>query len=128
MTESKQAWEQVRNDAAGLGERLKRHYESRKEVGAAEGEQSRAELDRALQNLGDALENVFTSIGTVAKDQGIREDARKVSGSFMQALSATFAEVSEDLRTAAQRRRPRWSGEDRPPPESGSETTRPPGN
>jgi hypothetical protein len=93
MTDTKQAWSQVADEFSGLGLKLKMHFEQ-----AAEAHADDESVKKALDGLRDAVDRTFTAVGNAAKDRSVKEDVLDVGRSLREALAATFAEVSEDLR------------------------------
>jgi len=97
MAESKQAWDDVGEHFAALGRRVKQHYEERGgQQGAAPTD--RREVEDALRKLADSLDQAFTAVGNAVRDPAFGEETRRAADSLGEALSATFAEVSDDLR------------------------------
>jgi Flp pilus assembly pilin Flp len=64
------------------------------------------EVKEALRKLGDALDDAFAAFGNAARDQAVKEDLRQVGQSLATALSATFDDVSDELRKAFRRGKP----------------------
>lgn len=71
--------------------------------GAASGAGGREDVKEALRKLGAALDDAFEALGAAAKDPAVKEDVRQVGQSLSGALSATFADVGDDLRRAFRR-------------------------
>jgi hypothetical protein len=94
MTDTRQAWSQVADEFGGLGQKLKLHFEQ-----AAEAHADDESVKQALDGLRDAVDRTFTAVGIAAKDSSVKEDVLGVGRSLREALAATFAEVSEDLRS-----------------------------
>jgi hypothetical protein len=63
-------------------------------------------LKSALKHLGEALDGVVEAVGGAAKDPAVAEDVRHVGQSLVNALSATFADASGEIRKAFNRDRP----------------------
>jgi Flp pilus assembly pilin Flp len=120
MSEAKAAWDEVGSTFSGLGTKLKLHLEQARSeeqaatepsadaTSAAEDEQAGATKDvkEALRKLGDALDDAFEALGNAAKDPAVKDDVRKVGQTLSGALSATFADVNEELRKAFKRNKP----------------------
>lgn len=117
MSDAKSAWEEVGSTFSGLGTKLKLHFEQvHSEEAAAAGAEPNSEpaaetkeskeVKDALRKLGDALDDAFEALGSAAKDPAVKEDVRKVGQSLSGALSATFADVSDELRKAFRRNKP----------------------
>ncbi|HZC98829.1 MAG TPA: hypothetical protein VFA46_01115 [Actinomycetes bacterium] len=105
MANSGQAWDRVGQDFTDLGHHLKRHYEQQAGQRAPE---DRRKVEAALRQLTDSLDQVFTALGDAIRDPEFGEQARKTANTLSDALSSTFAEVSQRLR-------PESAREHRPP-------------
>ena len=66
-------------------------------------EEAREDVKEALRKLGAAIDDAFEAMGAAAKDPAIKDDVRQVGQSLTGALSATFADVSDDLRRVLRR-------------------------
>ena len=102
MAESKEAWEQVGRDFSDLGRRVKQRYEQREPAGE-EPPADRRKVDEALRQLADSLDQAFTALGDAIRDPQFGDQTKKAAGSLSDAMSATFAEVSERFRTKRER-------------------------
>jgi hypothetical protein len=100
MTDSRSAWNDAGERLSGLGLKLKLHYEQQR---GEESEQARSEVEGAVKRLADAVQDTFEAMGAAAKDQAVREDVKQVGQSLTDALNATFAEVSGEMRKAFSR-------------------------
>lgn len=100
MTDPKQAWDEVRDNAVGLGMKLKLHFEqARSQTG-----EGADEVRDALEKLRDAIDGAFDAVGRAARDDAVREDVKETGRSLSNALQATFAEASDELKKAFTRR------------------------
>ena len=102
MAESKEAWEQVGRDFSDLGRQVKQRYEQRERAGE-EPPADRRKVDEALRQLADSLDQAFTALGDAIRDPQFGDQTKKAAGSLSDAMSATFAEVSERFRTKRER-------------------------
>ena len=98
MSDAGSAWKETGERVAALGASLKRHYDERSRTGAGEPP---PDLGEAARRVADAVRDAVDSLGAAAQDPAVTEDARRVGASFAEALSVTFAEVSEDLHRMA---------------------------
>jgi hypothetical protein len=76
--------------------------------GTASAAGNDADADRvgeAVKKLTGAVQETFDAVGATARSPQVREDAKKVGQSLIGALSLTFAEVTDDLRKAADKAR-----------------------
>ncbi len=93
MGDTKQAWSEVADRFGELGLKLKLHYEQ-----AAGARPDDASMKKALEALRESVDEAFDAVGNAVKDEAVKDDARDVARAMRDALSATFAEASEDLR------------------------------
>ena len=87
----KGAWEEFQTDMKSLGEEFRRHYESGSHSG---------DIETALNNLGKAADEVFSSLGKVTSNPDVRAGSKKAARSFSTALAETFRQVADDLSDA----------------------------
>jgi hypothetical protein len=100
MAESKEAWEQVGRDFGDLGRQVRQRYEQRERVGEeAPAAADRRKVDEALRQLTESLDQAFTALGDAIRDPQFGEQTKKAAGSLSDAMSATFAELSERFRS-----------------------------
>jgi hypothetical protein len=75
---------------------LKQHYLQQRGEVADRGQQAADAFTKA----GDALQVAFDALASAADDPTVRQGVKEAGISVAEALSATFAEVAEDLRRA----------------------------
>jgi Flp pilus assembly pilin Flp len=107
MTDVKSAWKDAGDRLTALGASLKTHYAQAHEVEGGQATKEKKELSDAAQRLTGAVQDAFEAMGAAAKDPSVKDDVRRVGQSLANALSATFAEVSEDLRRVADKAQPK---------------------
>jgi len=103
MADVRSAWTEAGEKFSALGQKLKQHYDEERESDSQTPQQQSASQDQvkhAVRRLGVAVEDVFDAMSKAAKDGAVKEDAKQAGQSLAGALSATFAEVSEELRKA----------------------------
>jgi hypothetical protein len=98
MADSKQAWDQVGRDLSDLGRRVRDHYQQPTDPGHA-APADRRKVDAALRDLADSLDQAFSALGDAVRDPEFGAQTKKAADSLSDALSATFAEVSERVRS-----------------------------
>jgi hypothetical protein len=97
MADVHKAWVDAGDALSGLGLKLKLHYEvQRSEPPGA--------VESAVARLGAAVQDVFDAMGEAAQDEAVRADVERVGQSLTDALSATFGEVSVEVRRAFDRK------------------------
>lgn len=90
-TETKRAWDDVGTGCTELGGKLRTHFEQVRHDDATEATE-------ALRKLVDAVGDAFEAVGHAARDPSMRTEARKVAGTFTNALGATFTDVGDEVR------------------------------
>jgi hypothetical protein len=105
MGDSRQAWDKVGEDLTDLGQRIKRHYQDRPEQ-QRPAQADRRKVEDALHQLSGSLDEVFTALGDAVRDPEFGQQSKKAAASLSDALSATFAEVSERIKARQERDRP----------------------
>lgn len=107
MTDIKAAWKDAGDRLSALGSSLKTHYEEQR---AAEGERAGEETDAAAKKLTGAVQDAFDAMSATVKDPGVKDDVRKMGLSLAGALSATFAQASDELRKVADKAQAKAGG------------------
>jgi hypothetical protein len=98
MTDAKSAWSTTGEQVSALGSKLGGHFEKKQaEEKERAGEQGG---DDALKRIGGVVQGAVGAVGAAAKDEGVREDLKKVGRSLFGALDATFREASTEVRKA----------------------------
>jgi len=100
MNDVLSAWKVAGDRLTALGSALKEHYEQRR-TGESGSEPTQEEIASARQKLTSVVTEAFDAMGAAAKDAAVKDDVRRVGRSLAGALSATFAEISDDLRKVA---------------------------
>ncbi len=90
-TNTRKAWDSFQSDMKSLAGALRRNYKS------ADDQKKAAEINRSLQQLGQAAEAFFESLDTATRDPEVRASTKRAAKSFGSALAGTFREVSEEL-------------------------------
>jgi hypothetical protein len=98
MADSKQAWDQVGRDLSDLGRRVRDRYQQQPGPGQP-APADRRKVEDALRELADSLDQAFTALGEAVRDPEFGAQTKKAADSLSDALSATFAEVSERFRS-----------------------------
>jgi hypothetical protein len=116
MTDVRSAWKDAGDRFATLGASLKAHYEEQR---GEDGESTKKELGEAAKQFTGAIQDAVDALVAAAKDPAVKDDVRKVGASLTGALSATFAEVSDDVRRLADKSttEPETKTETEPEPE-----------
>jgi ElaB/YqjD/DUF883 family membrane-anchored ribosome-binding protein len=96
-SKSQGAWDRFEADIQGLAGELKRQYRS------SANEQSKAELNRSLDQLRQAAESVFKSLETASRDPEVREKTKQTARSFGTAVAETFRDLSDEIEKAVRK-------------------------
>jgi hypothetical protein len=93
------AWDQVGNRFAELGRRLRDQYRTvGEERGAVAEEEARSTVKEAVQTAVQQMDQAFTSVGNAFRDPESKEDLQRAARSLADAFSATFADLSTEIR------------------------------
>src|SRR5206468_7367873 len=96
--ETKKAWDEVGERFSDVGRRIGDRYRKLgSQTGAAAEEQGRA-LNDAVKKAVDELDRELTAVGDSIRDQQTQESLKQAARSFGDAVSATFADLSEEIR------------------------------
>ncbi len=135
MPDTAATWSDVGSRFSALGQNLRTHFDQARTAAPADANpadaspgdttaadttaaDAAADNDRvreALHKLGDALDGVIDAVGSAVKDPAVKADVKQVGSALSNALSSSFAEVSDDLRKAF-RRATHHDGEGPPAP------------
>ncbi len=130
MADVKSAWNDAGDQLRALGSSLKQHYAQQREddeveaaaqeaappeaappeAAAPTGELPKEHDDRervaeAFEKVSDALQHAFDALGAAAKDPVVKDEVKQTGRSVADALSATFTEISDDVRRAFDKRK-----------------------
>ena len=95
MSDPKAKWDEVGVQFNALGQRLKENYN--------ENATPKPEVQDALRQIADALDNGFTAIGESLRDPSIRDDLKRAGNSIGDALASTFELVASEIRKAVRK-------------------------
>jgi hypothetical protein len=93
MSEESRRWSEIGEQLEALGLKLKLHFE---QTG------HREEDADTLQRLRNSVSEAFEAAGNAVRDDAVRSDVREAGRLFVDAVSATFAKVSGDLKDVAE--------------------------
>jgi hypothetical protein len=120
MADVRGAWNDAGEKLNELGQKLKLHYDEQR---GQESQATRDELADAARRLGHAVQDGFEALGAAAKDKTVQADVKQVGQSLFDALSATFGQVSGDLRRTLAERKGAAAAEGAPPSGQATSTT-----
>jgi hypothetical protein len=92
--ETGDAWKQFQADVSSMAGELRRHYED------SDTKEHTVEINRSLQQLGEAADKFFASLDTATRDPEVRTRTKRAAHSFGAALRETFHDVSGELEKA----------------------------
>jgi gas vesicle protein len=96
--QTKKAWDEVGEHFSEVGRRIGERYRKLgSEAGAAAEEQGQA-LNDAVKKAVEELDRALTTVGDSLRDQQTKESLKRAARSFGDALSATFSDLSEEIR------------------------------
>jgi hypothetical protein len=100
METTQEAWKALGSRVEALGLKLKLHFEEE----SGEGREAATTVKESFEKVGDALEHVFEALGDAAADDALKADAKEAGRLLLEAVNATFAEASDELRDRVRRR------------------------
>ncbi len=100
---SAEAWAEFGNNWRDLARRLGDRYRDLGKDQAQEAAADKDKLDDAMRTLSEHLNRAFTSFGEAVRDEETQATLERVASSFGQAMAATFADLGEEVRRAADR-------------------------
>ena len=92
MTRPSTHWSEVGEKLEELGAKLRSHFEQNGDTG---------EMNDALQKLKRGFSDAVESAGNAVRDDQVKADVKEAGRLFVDALSASLAKVSENLRADA---------------------------
>ena len=115
--DAKQAWNDVGERFASLGNRLSDKYresgsggdsdaaetqrklqETAKEVGEPDAAETQRKLQETAKEVGDQLSRAFDALGATIRDEEAKADLKRALNAFGDALGATFDEAGHAIR------------------------------
>lgn len=94
MTDAKEAWDDVGEQFAELGNRIKEQVDAR----IAFEQVDNRKIDDALRTLVDAVDGVLTAIGDTMRDPEIRDDVKQAASSFGDAVASSLRDLGDTVR------------------------------
>lgn len=130
MNETRASWGEVGAKVTDLGRKLRTHFDQQRAAGEDEPRQPGPDaagtatdggpdpvvakdtapgtdgdrVQEAVRKLTDAVDGVVEALGSVVKDPAIKNDLKQVGSALTGAMSASFADISDDLRQAFKRK------------------------
>lgn len=96
--DAKQAWSQVGERFALLGERIAKHYKDSGDTDEQAAEETRKALERAAEQVVEVVQRSADTMGKTFKDKEAGEDLRQALNAFGDAITATGREVGGAIR------------------------------
>jgi hypothetical protein len=98
MSDAKAKWDEVGEQFNALGRRMKEHYDAN--AGRNDAHQ---QMNEALRQIADALDNGFTALGESLRDPSIRDDLKRAGNAMGDALASSFETVASEIRKAVRK-------------------------
>lgn len=93
------AWDVVGNRFADVGRHVGDQYRKLgQERGADAQEEVRSSVRDAMQTVVRQLDQAFTSVGNALRDTESKQDLQRAARSFADAVSATFSDLSSEIK------------------------------
>jgi hypothetical protein len=96
---TKDAWDEVGENLSGVGRRLSERYRAHAAERSGGTGEDQEKVKEALRVFTEQLDRAFTSLGDTIRDPEAQAGLRKAVGSLGEALSTTFAEVGDRIRS-----------------------------
>lgn len=88
-------WKEIRSRLEGLGLKLKLHMEQERDETDTTAEPG--ETRKAVEDLGNRIQETFASFGSAAKDPAIHADMKEIGVLVKDAMMETFANVGAEV-------------------------------
>ena len=100
--DSKQAWMKVGLHFAAAGDKLREHAKgaasgAKASAGDASSGPDQAAVTDALNTLGQAMNQVVSSVGNAVKDPEVRDNLTQALNSMGDAMNTTFGDVGDKV-------------------------------
>src|SRR5437867_1359357 len=96
---SKDAWNEVGERFGEWSKMLGKRYRKRGEELGATSDEDRRKLEEAVNAVTRQIDQAFTSLGDTLRDPAAKQQLKDATKSLGDALSATFSEVGEQVRS-----------------------------
>ena len=106
MSEQSNRWSEVGDRLEALALKLKLHFEQ---------SDRRDETADTMEKLRKSVSDAFDAAGNAVRDDAVKADVREAGRLFVDAMSATFAKVSDELKERADNLRDRGAPADQTP-------------
>ena len=107
MSEQSNRWSEVGDKLEALALKLKLHFEQ---------SDRRDETADTMEKLRSSVSDAFDAAGNAVRDDAVKADVREAGRLFVDAMSATFAKVSDELKERAEGMRDRNNPPEPPKP------------
>ena len=96
--DAKQAWNDVGDRFASLGNRLSEKYRESGSGGDPGAAETQRKLQETAKEVGDQLSRAFDALGATIRDEEAKADLKRALNAFGEALGATFDEAGHAIR------------------------------
>ena len=96
--DAKQAWNDVGERFASLGNRLSEKYRESGSGGEPDAAETQRKLQETAKEVGDQLSRAFDALGATIRDEEAKADLKQALNAFGDALGATFDEAGHAIR------------------------------
>jgi hypothetical protein len=97
--DTQRSWDEVGRHFAEVGRRVSEHYRKLDEQGATTSAEANRSVSDALQTVVHQMDQAFTSVGNALRDPEAKDSLNRAVRSLGDALSATFSDVSGEIRS-----------------------------
>ncbi|HVD70672.1 MAG TPA: hypothetical protein VNG34_07445 [Actinomycetota bacterium] len=96
--DAKQAWNNVGERFASLGNRLSDKYRESGSGAEPDAAETQRKLQETAKEVGDQLSRAFDALGATIRDEEAKSDLKQALNAFGDALGATFDEAGHAIR------------------------------
>jgi hypothetical protein len=96
---TQRSWDEVGRHFAEVGRRVSDHYRKLGEQGTTDAAETNRSVSDALQTVMRQMDQALTSVGNAIRDPEAKDSLNRAVRSLGDALSATFSDVSDEIRT-----------------------------
>jgi hypothetical protein len=98
---SQDSWQEIKSKIESLGLKLKLHLDQENDDTDDTAEPGATK--KAMEDLGDKLQEAFHSFGAASKDPAVRSDVKEIGTLLKDAMADTFSKASTEVSDAFKR-------------------------
>jgi hypothetical protein len=102
MSRSREAWAEFGDEFTDIARRFRENYESISEAAEGGSEQSRRSIERAVESIRKAFNEMSSSLSETLRDPKVREETAEAGSSLLHAFGVTLSELGGTLQRDAE--------------------------